>query len=268
MTYTLPEEYRKLAKEARLAVLDMVYKAQTSHIGSNFSCIDILSVLFTKTSLIGDNRDKVIFSKGWVAASAYYFLSYKGFIPAKDLETYCLGESKYIGLVEKSVNGIEASTGSMGHGLPIAVGMAIAKKLNNEQGKVFVLMSDGEMNCGTTWESALLAAHHKLDNLIVIVDCNGLQAMGKTSEVLKTEPLKAKWHAFGWEVREIGGHNFKQIQSSLFHKPLHVNQPRIILARTTKGKGVSFMENSLKWHYANIDDESYLKAKNELYGKS
>lgn len=260
-------KYKKIALEARKTVLRLIYQAQTSHIGSNFSCIDILTVLYSIANIdkdLKEDRDRIVISKGWVAASVYYFLTKKGIIPKEDLETYCKDGSKYIGLAEPNVRGIEAAGGSMGFGLPFGVGFAFAKKLKKEKGKVFVLMSDGEMQIGTTWESALIAAHHKLDNLFVIVDANELQGMGKIKGILNIEPLKDKWKAFGWEVREIDGHNFEEIERSLITPALHKEKPIVIIAKTIKGKGVSFMEGENLYHYKAPSDEEYQRALKEL----
>ena len=261
------EEYKKESKKARLKVLEMINKAQTSHIGSNFSSIDILNVLYDIADLdkeIKEGKDKVVVSKGWIAASIYYFLARKGIIPEKDLQEYCMPGSKYIGLVEPDVNGVEAAGGSMGFGFPFGVGFAMAKKAKNEKGKVFVLMGDGEVAIGTTWESALIASHQKLDNLTVIIDANGLQAMGKVEDVLNIEPLKEKWQAFGWNVIEIDGHNFDQIQKAFLQAEQTREKPSVIIAKTTKGKGVSFMENDNKWHYKAPSQEEYQQALKEL----
>ncbi len=256
--------YKKIALEARKKVLEIIYKAQTSHVGSNFSCLDILTVLYDIANIdkdLKEDRDRIVVSKGWVAASVYYFLAQKEIIPKEDLETYCKDGSKYIGLVEPGVKGIEAAGGSMGFGLPFGVGFALAKKIKKENGKAFVLMSDGEMQCGTTWESALIGNHNKLDNLVVIVDFNGLQAMGKVEDILGIEPLKDKWKAFGWEVRKIDGHNLEEIEKSL---TLPSESPVVIIARTIKGKGVSFMENNNEWHYRAPEKYEYDKAMEEL----
>src|SRR3989344_1487612 len=199
-------DYKTIAYDARLKVLDMIYKAQTSHIGSNFSVIDLAAVLYQNTDL---SRDRILWSKGWVAASAYYFLSEKGIFPKEDLDTFCQGDSKYIGLVEPHVKGIDFAGGSMGMGLPASVGYALAKKMDKAEGRIYVIMSDGEQDIGTTWESALIASHHKLDNLVVIIDSNKFQAMGKISDVLNIEPLADKWSSFGFDVSQINGHNFK-----------------------------------------------------------
>ncbi len=261
--------YKKIALEARKTVLRLIHQAQSSHIASNFSCIDILTVLYNIADIdkdLKEDRDRIVISKGWVAASVYYFLAEKGIIPKEDLETYCKEGSNYIGLIEPNVRGIEAAGGSMGFGLPFGVGFALAKKLKNEKGKVFILMSDGEMQTGTTWESAAISAHHKLDNLFVIVDANGLQAMGKVDEILNIEPLKNKWESFGWEVREIDGHNFEEIEKSLTSSPLYKGKPVAIIAKTIKGKGVSFMEGENLYHYKATSDEEYQRALKELNG--
>lgn len=260
--------YKKIASEARKSVLHLIHQAQSSHIGSNFSCIDILTVLYNIANIdkdLKEDRDRIVISKGWVAASIYYFLAKKGIIPREDLETYCKEGSKYIGLIEPNVRGVEAAGGSMGFGFPFGVGFALAKKLKNEKGKVFVLMSDGEMQIGTTWESAMIATHHKLDNLFVIVDANGLQAMGNVEKILNIEPLKDKWESFGWEVREIDGHNFEEIEKSLTSSS-YKEKPVVIIAKTIKGKGVSFMEGANLYHYKMLSDDEYQKALEELNG--
>ncbi len=262
-----PTNYKEIALKVRKTVLRLIYQAQTSHIGSNFSCVDILTVLYSIANIdkdLKEDRDRIVVSKGWVAATIYALLAEKGIIPKEDLETYCRDGSKYIGLAEPNVRGIEAAGGSMGFGLPFGVGFALAKKLKKEKGKVFVLMGDGEMQIGTTWESALIAVHHKLDNLFVIVDANGLQAMGKIERILNIEPLKNKWEAFGWEVREIDGHNFEEIERSLIDPPLHKEKPIVIIAKTIKGKGVSFIEGENLYHYKAPSDEEYQMALKEL----
>jgi transketolase len=261
------KDYKKIANEARKTVLRLIYQAQTSHIGSNFSCIDILSVLYSVADIdkdLKEDRDRIVISKGWAAASIYYFLSEKGIIPKEDLESYCRNNSKYIGLLEPSVRGVEAAGGSMGFGLPFGVGFAFAKKVKKEKGKAFVLMSDGETDCGTTWESALIASHHKLDNLFVIIDFNELQAMGKVKEILNIEPLKEKWQAFGWEVREIDGHNFEEIEGALIGQPSQKGKPIVIIAKTIKGKGWKRAENNNLFHYKAPSKEEFEEAINEL----
>jgi transketolase len=172
--------------------------------------------------------------------------------------------SKYWGLVHHTVSGVEHSFGSAGHGLPVACGMALAIKADKNKGRIFCLISDGEVDCGTTWESALFASHHKLDNLIVLIDYNKFQAFGRTNEVLNLEPLKEKWKAFNWDVYEIDGHNFKQLLGTFKKISDKKDQPHIIICHTIKGKGLSFAENKLEWHYFNLTEELYARAKREL----
>jgi transketolase len=258
-------DYKSIALEVRKQVLKMIHKAQTSHIGSNFSVIDLATVLYENVDL---GKDQVIWSKGWAAATVYTFLARKGIIPFEDLDKFCSdGESRYIGLTETDVKGIDAPGGSMGYGLPFGVGYALAKKLKGEEGKIYVIMSDGEQPVGTTWESAALAAHHKLGNLALIIDKNGFEAMGTTKEVLDMDDLTEKWRAFGWNVQEVDGHDYGAIELSLDGEALgelDVSKPQCIIANTVKGKGVSFMEGLLDWHYKNVSDEDYEKAMLEL----
>jgi transketolase len=255
--------YNEISKNARLEVLKMIHKAQTSHIGSNLSVIDILTVLYNHINLQDwENRDRVVLSKGWAAASLYYFLFTKGLLTQEDLDSYCEPGSAFIGLAEPVAKGIEFAGGSMGHGLPAGVGMALAAKRLNNGSKTYVIMSDGELAIGTTWESALIAAHHKLDNLTVIIDYNKWQAMGAIEDVLGVEPLADKWKAFGFEVYTINGHMFGEIDFAL--RGVNGGRPKVIIANTIKGKGVSFMEDKLLYHYKNISDEEYALAVKEI----
>lgn len=254
------KNYKEKARQARLKVLDMIHSAGTSHIASNFSCIDFATVLYENLG----PKDEVIWSKGWVAATIYYFLAQQGKIPKEDLDIFgkeVNGEIKYLGLVETTTPGVYANSGSMGHGLPIACGMAYAKKLKGEEGKIYCIMSDGEMNEGTTWECAMFAAHHKLDNLVVIVDKNKWQAMGKTEDVLNVDLLSA-FEGFKWRTSDVDGHDFSAILWSI-QRP-DFNKPNVVIANTIKGKGVSFMEDHLLYHYKHVDDENYKMAKEEL----
>ena len=259
--------YKQKSKEARLKVLEMIHKAGTSHIASNFSIIDTAVVLYENLKL----GDKVVWSKGWVSATIYYFLAQQGKIPKEDLNLF--GKEiemhpntgkivKYLGLAETNIPGVLCNGGSMGHGLPIACGMALAKKLNNEPGIVYCIMSDGEMNEGTTWESAAFAAQHNLDNLVVIIDKNKWQAMGKTRDILNID-LKSVFRSFKWFVYDIDGHNFDEIEGSI-NNSYYVQKPSVIIARTIKGKGVHFMTDNLIYHYKHIDEHEYYVARNEL----
>lgn len=248
--------YSQKAKEARLAVLDMVYEAQSSHIGSNFSVIDILTVLFDRADL---SKDKIILSAGWKASAFYYFLAEKGFIPREELNTYNKENSRLIGLTEPGVPGVHFAGGSMGMGLPASVGFALSKKMKGEEGIVYCIMSDGELNSGTTWESALIASHHGLNNLVVFVDKNGFQAMGKTDDI-----LEAGFPNKGWGVHAIDGHDFNMIERAIYAVQRGQFSPTCFIANTIKGKGVMFMENENAWHYRNIPDDLYKKAKKYL----
>lgn len=252
---------QEVAKESRLKVLELVYKAQTSHIGSLFSCADIFAVLFDKIDL---GKDKFVLSAGWKAAMLYYHMWRKGLITQGELDSYCQPGSKWIGLSEPVHEFITIAGGSMGLGLPGAVGLALAKKIKKEPGIVYCLMSDGEQQIGTTWESAMIAAHHKLTNLVVIIDNNQLQAMGQVEDVLNIEPLATKWRTFGWQVQTTPGHDFDLLEEALTQPPLDMIQPRCIIADTVKGKGVSFMANDNQWHYRAPNKDEYEAAIKEL----
>lgn len=233
----------------------MVHKARTSHIASNFSVIDIATVLYSNLK----DGDEVVWSKGWAAATIYYFLARQGKIPMEDLDKF--PNEPYLGLAETTVPGVLVNGGSVGHGPSVAVGMALGKKRSGEKGTVYCIMSDGELNEGSVWEAAMVAAHHKLDNLVFIVDKNGWQAMGKTEDVCNVDAQKA-FQGFGWGAVKCSGHDYIQIETHLDTPP--DGSPLCIIADTIKGKGVSFMEDHLLYHYKDIDDETYAKALAEL----
>lgn len=253
------EEYKRISQEARRTVLRLIYKAQTSHLGSNFSITDLMTVIFDKADL---DRDKIILSKGWAAATLYYFLWRKGRITKEELESYCQPGSRFIGLAEPILPEIPLAGGSMGFGLPGGVGFALAKKLNKENGQIHILMSDGEMQIGTTWESILIAKQHKLFNLIVWIDNNKLQAMGPVKEILDIEPLEEKVKSFGWNVQRINGHDFEAIEA-VFNN-LGGEAPHMIICDTIKGKGWKRAENNNLYHYKNISEEEFNEALKEL----
>ena len=267
------EKYRastELAKSIRGHALNMVHKAKASHIGSSLSIADILAVLYSKilrvdpADLCRPDRDRFILSKGHAAAVLYAVLAEKGFFPKERLETYCQDGSKLTGHISHCVPGVEVSTGSLGHGLSIGCGMAIAGRRAGKPYRVFVLLSDGEMDEGSAWESILFAAHHRLDNLVAIVDYNKIQSFGAVKDVLNLEPLAEKWRAFNWAVCEIDGHDCGAIESTLAGVPLEQGKPSVIIAHTVKGKGVSFMENKLEWHYKTPTPEELQQALKEL----
>jgi len=264
-------EYSQISKGIRKKILRMTYESQTAHIGSSLSCADILTVLYFKIlkidpdNSLSENRDRFILSKGHAAAALYAALSQRGFFPEETLENYCKDGGKLPGHSTKGcVPGVEVSTGSLGHGLSMGAGMALAAKHDKKDYKTFVLMSDGECEEGSTWEAALFSAHHKLDNLIGIIDYNKLQAFGRTSEILNLEPLGKKWESFGWEVKEADGHNFSEIEKILSEIPFQKEKPSLMIAHTIKGKGISFMEDKLEWHYKNLNEEEYKSALQEL----
>lgn len=250
----------QIAKESRRKCLDLVYKAQTSHIGSLFSCADLVAVIFSKIDL---DKDKFLLSAGWKACMLYFHLWKKGRITEDELSSYCQEGSKFIGLAEPITPDIKIAGGSMGLGLPGAVGLALSKKMKGEDGKVYCLMSDGEMQIGTTWESAMIASQYNLTNLVVITDYNGLQAMGEVKDILNIEPLGNKWRTFGWLVRECNGHDFDSIEDAL-NFPSDISQPQAIIAKTVKGKGVSWMAGNNIFHYKQLSDDEYLRASEEL----
>lgn len=255
MSNLTTEDYKKIAQDARLKVLDMVYKAKSSHIGSNFSVIDILAVLFNKIDI---NDSKIILSAGWKAAAFYYFLAKAGYFPEEWLDTYNQEGSKLIGLTEPGVPGVLFAGGSMQMGIPAAVGLALSKKLKGHDDPIYCICSDGEMAGGMVWESALIAAHHKLNNLVLLVDNNRLQAMGPTDKILKVESLAEKFYAFGFYTWACNGHDYREIEEALTEPH---DKPMVVLFNTVKGKDVAFMENNNLWHYKDIDDEHYNLAK-------
>jgi len=259
------------AKEIRKTVLSMIVSAHASHISSSYSIVELLVYLYEHVLNVDSknpqdlNRDRFILSKGWGISALYAVLSKKRFIKEELLKTYCMDGSKMIGISTKNgTSGIEATTGSMGHGLPIGVGMALAAKLKKKNYKIFVLISDGECDEGSTWEAALQAGHHKLDNLTVIIDYNKWQSFGRIKDVLALEPLGEKWKAFNWDVLEINGHDFNQISKAFSKVPFKINKPSLIIAHTVKGKGVSVLEDKNEWHYKTPSKREIEIAKKEL----
>ncbi len=241
-----------LALAARHEIIAMTSAAQASHVASALSVVDILSVLYAGVANIrADNmndgdRDIVILSKGHSAAALYSVLALQKFFPTKWLSQYCKDDAPLGGHVtSKGVPGVELSTGSLGHGLPYGVGIALSRKKHGGAGRVFVIMSDGECDEGTTWESAMIANHHGLDNLVVIIDRNRIQSLTYTEDTLKLEPFADKWAAFGWQVQSIPGHDYSELAKALSSQ----SGPLCIIAETIKGKGVDFMQDSVLWHY-------------------
>lgn len=262
----------ELARCIRRHAVTMCARANASHIGSSLSAADILSVLYTEVLNIRPNqpnwpdRDRFIMSKGHAAAVLYAVLAEIGFFEVNELQGYCAEESRLTGHVSHYVPGVEVSTGSLGHGLPIGCGLALAAKRDAASWRSFALLSDGELDEGSTWEAALFAGHHRLDNLIAIIDYNKIQSYGRTSEVLELEPLADKWRAFGWAVREVDGHDILALRTAMNSMPFESGCPSALIAHTIKGKGVSFMENDLAWHYRSPKAEQLANALSELSG--
>ncbi len=264
-------DLEKIAAQIRGKLVEMSHRAETPHLGGSLSCVDILVALYWGVLKIDpknatdNSRDRFIFSKGHAATALYTALALKGFIDPAMLDTYAEAGSP---LCEhpgpQCVPGVEAATGSLGHGLPIAVGMALAARVKKEKHRVFALLSDGECDEGSVWEAAMFAGGQKLNTLTAIVDYNKWQATGRSNEVMALAPLKQKWEAFGWHAVELNGHNISELIAALSLAPHASGKPVAIVANTVKGKGISFMEDDNNWHYRTPTAEEVVKAKKEL----
>lgn len=254
----------------RMKILRYIKLANAGHTGGDLSCIDILNVLYNRILRISPDRpddpdrDRYIQSKGHSVEALYVVLADRGFFPESDLQTLCRYRSPYAGHPTRKVRGIEHNTGALGHGLAFGVGLAIAGKKDRARYRVFVLLGDGELDEGSNWESMMAAAHYRLDNLIAIVDRNMLQITGPTEQVCRLEPLEAKLEAFGWSVRDVDGHDIAALTAVLSQVPFEHDKPSAVIARTVKGKGVSFIENDPSWHHGVPDDQEYEQALQEL----
>lgn len=259
-----------LAKKIRRLSLEMVNRAGASHIASALSIADIVATLYGGVLNIDpanprwDERDRFILSKGHACVAVYSALAMRGFIGTEDLETYGKDHSLLMNHISHKVPGVEFSTGSLGHGLPFGVGKALYAKKRGAKWKVYVLLSDGELGEGSNWEAILFAAHHALDNLVAIIDYNKLQSLTTVEKTLNIEPLCDKFKAFGCGVLEVDGHDYFALKKALLSIPKELGRPTIVIAHTTKGKGVSFMENSVEWHYKSPSDVELAKALLEI----
>ena len=260
-----------LSKRVRKNIWQMVYSSKSSHVGSAFSIVEILVVLY-KLILNNDSknpddvrRDRFILSKGHACSAVYSILAELGYFDKELLDSYSKNDSILMSHISSVVPGVEFSTGSLGHGLPVSLGIALAARARGENWKTFTIISDGELNEGSNWEAFAMAAHLKLDNLFVVVDCNKLQALGFTKEVLDMEPLEKKFEAFNWEVARVDGHKILDLYK-IFKEFLNSKskKPKIIIADTVKGKGVSFIENKLEWHYRWPSPEEFERGLLEL----
>jgi transketolase len=245
----------ELAIEIKTLSLKMVTRAKASHIGSAFSIADIVAVLYGSVLNVDplqpqlSTRDRFILSKGHACVAVYSALAARGFFPKEDLLTYGQDHSILMNHISHKISGVEFSTGSLGHGLPYGVGKALAAKKRGENWRTFVLMSDGELGEGSNWEAFMFAAHHQLNNIVAIIDYNKLQSLTSVDKTLRVEPLADKLAAFGWHVREIDGHDHGELIRNLQTVPWEHNKPSVLICHTVKGKGVSFMENKVAWHY-------------------
>lgn len=263
-------ELKRKSIESRKKILKYIYNAKAGHTGGSLSIVDILNVLYNDVMNVSPEnfnsktRDMFIQSKGHSVEALYVVLADKGFYPEEDLLSLCKYNSPYIGHPTKSIPGIEQNTGGLGHGLPICAGAALAAKRDNSAVKVFTILGDGEMAEGSNWEAMMFAAHYKLDNLCAILDYNKLQITSSNADVMGLEPIDKKLEAFGWAVAHVDGHNLEELSQTLNSLPLESGKPTFIIAHTTKGKGVSYMENVLKWHHGVPSKEQYDLAIEEL----
>jgi len=250
----------------RLALLRYVKMANAGHTGGDLSCIDILNVLYHDVLNVSpenfDNpwRDRYIQSKGHAVEALYVVLAERGFFPESDLETMNQFKSPYVGHPTRKIRGVEFNTGALGHGLSISAGIALAAKMDNAPYRVFTLLGDGELAEGSNWEAAMFASHNKLDNLVAILDHNGLQITGANKEVCSPYPIDEKFKSFGWNVIQIDGHSIPELRKVLNSVPIQTESPTLVIANTTKGKGVDYMENKVKWHHGVPNNEEYALA--------
>jgi transketolase len=265
------EQLAGLARRIRAHTLRMVHQAKASHVGTCLSMADLLAVLYGAILRVDPqrpawpDRDRFILSKGHGAAAIYATLAECGFFPLDWLESYCCDGTRLAGhITHHGVPGVEISSGSLGHGLSVACGMALAGQRDQRPYRVFGLLSDGECDEGSIWEAVLFAPHHRLDNLVCLVDYNKIQSFGTVREVLDLEPFADKWRAFGWAVREVNGHDYQELYDALKGIPWVLGKPSVLLAHTVKGRGISFMENKLDWHYKSPDAGQLACALQEL----
>jgi transketolase len=268
------EEIKKLqdiSKKIRCSIITMVKDAAVGHIGGSLSVTDILVALYFNVLKIDpknpqwEDRDRLVLSKGHGATAIYSTLAERGFFPVEELKTFGILDSRFQVHPDKiKVPGIEASTGALGQGLSVAAGMALAARLNGRDYHTYAILGDGEIQEGQIWEAAMFSAHYKLDNLTAILDYNNVQLMGNVSDIMEIAPVDAKWASFGWEVIKIDGHDMKEILTALREAKEYKGKPVIIIADTTKGKGVSFMQNTCSWHGNVPTDDQYKKALEEL----
>ncbi len=255
-------------KAIRTIVLEQAKRARVGHIGSALSVADILAALYGQVLRISSpedpDRDRFVLSKGHAALSLYAALHLRGWLSSEELNSYC-GDGTLLGVhPEHQLRGVDFATGSLGQGMCMVAGAALAARLQRSTRRAFTLLSDAECNEGSVWESAMFAAHQKLSNLIAIVDLNGQQALGFTEQVLSMSPMSARWQSFGWDVQEVDGHDGKALMETVEKLNTKEGPPHVLIARTVSGKGVSYMERQIKWHYWPMSDEEYGQAMAEM----
>lgn len=265
------EALRKHAVKLRQHVLSLTNKAKSSHVGSAFSIAELITTLYngvlniTPETIEDPDRDRFIMSKGHAVSVLYAALAERGFFPMEWLDTFYQNDTILAGhATHKGIPGIEVATGSLGHGLSVGCGFAYAAKVDERPYKTYVMLSDGEIDEGSIWEAIMFAGHHKLDNLVAVVDYNKVQSIGTVKEVMDLEPFAQKWESFGWNVREIDGHNIPEIIDTFNSVPFEKGKPSVVIAHTVKGKGVSFMEGTVLWHYRSPQGEELDAARKEL----
>jgi transketolase len=263
-------ELTHIASKLRAEAVRMVHRSHASHLGSCLSMADLITCLYWHTLRIDPSlpdwadRDRFFLSKGHGAAMLYAALAERGFFSVNELEQYCQSGSRLTGHVTSGVPGVEFSSGSLGHGLPVACGVALAAKRGNLPFRTVVICSDGELDEGSNWEAILFAPQHKLDNLLLVVDYNKIQSFGRVKEVLDLDPVADKFRAFRWTVREVDGHNMQLLADTFAAVPFEPSRPSVVIAHTVKGKGVSFLEDQLAWHYKTPSAEQVEAAMREL----
>lgn len=271
MDAKLVKELEIAATKVRMGIIEGVHSAKAGHPGGSLSCADVLTYLYMHRMNVdpadpkNPNRDRMVLSKGHSAPALYATLALRGFFPMEDLKTLRKTNSYLQGHPDvKKIPGIDASTGSLGQGISAACGMALSAKISSDSYKVYTLLGDGEIEEGEVWEAAMFAAHYKLDNLVAIVDNNNLQIDGKIADVMSPYPIDEKFEAFGWHVINIDGHDFNRIEKAFNEAETVLEKPTVIILRTLKGRGVSFMENNVDWHGKAPNDEEYKIAMQDL----
>ncbi|HKP53414.1 MAG TPA: transketolase [Chloroflexia bacterium] len=254
--------------QLRRIILEQSRRANVGHIGSALSIADIVAALYGTVLSIPDcddpTRDRFVLSKGHAALAVYAALFLKGWLTEEDLDMYC-GDGTAVGVhPEHALKGVDFSTGSLGHGLSVGAGAALAARLQDSTRRVFVLLSDAECNEGSVWEAAMFAAHRRLSNLIAIVDLNGQQALGYTKQIMDLSPMADRWRAFGWDAHEVDGHNVDEIAETIAGLDTSSGPPHVLIANTVFGRGVSYMESQIKWHYWPMSPDEYAQALDEI----